>query len=152
MKRKWFFLLISIFLLGLIFSASMAFTAANVIPSSGLSDTVFPVLASQLAPQECDSISSGLTSVVVCTGGNCNGSKANDLILGTLGYDNIDGKNGDDCIVGAAGNDDLSGGNDNDILLGGPGDDVLDGGKKQDNDTCYGGGGTNTYVECDTTY
>ena len=152
MRRRILFALAALLLIMMLLSMNIALTAANIVEPSGLSETVFPILASQLAPPECDNIRNSLASIVVCTGGNCNGSKANDLILGTSSYDNIDGKNGDDCVVGAAGNDDLNGGNGNDFLLGGPGNDVLDGGRKKDNDTCYGGGGTNTYVECDITY
>ncbi|GAB4419649.1 MAG: hypothetical protein Kow002_07420 [Anaerolineales bacterium] len=152
MKRKWLLFFVLIFSLMIIISSSFALTAANVIPPSGLSDTVFPVLASQLAPSECDSIRNNLETVVVCTGGNCNGSNQNELILGTTGPDRINGKNGEDCIVGAAGDDDLNGGNDDDVLLGGPGDDVLDGGRKKDYDICYGGGGADTFDNCDTIY
>lgn len=133
--------------------SSVAFASAGsiAVPASRLDQQLFTITVSDLAPAECDSISTALTAIIVCSAGNCDGSNANELILGTSGDDIIDGKNGLDCIVGGAGNDKMNGGNDDDVLVGGNGNDDLDGGPKKDNDICYGGSGTNLFNECDLT-
>jgi len=88
--------------------------------------------------------------IVVCTGGSCNGSNANELMLGTSGSEAIDGKNGDDCVVGGAGDDILSGDNGNDVLVGGPGSDSLDGGlRPKDTDICIDDSGSSTFIDCE---
>lgn len=134
----------------LIFSSAVfAFAGSVSVPASRLDEQSLPVTVSDLVPAECSSISSVITAVVVCSGGSCVGSNANELVLGTAGDDLIDGKNGQDCIVGGNGNDKLNGGNDSDVLIGGNGNDDLDGGPKKDTDVCYGGSGANTFTECD---
>lgn len=132
-------------------SFAFAFAGSIAVPASRLDEQLFTITVSDLAPDECNSISSAITAIVVCSGGNCDGSNANELILGTTGDDTIDGKNGLDCIVGGDGNDQMNGGNDDDVLVGGNGDDGLDGGPKKDNDICYGGSGANLFNECDLT-
>jgi Ca2+-binding RTX toxin-like protein len=151
MRRKTVFLLAVLLLLIVLFSTFIALTAANTVPTSGLSDTSVQVSASELAPPECDSIRSTLQTVVVCTGGACTGSGANELILGTTGDDFIDGKNGDDCIVGGDGDDALYGDNGNDVLVGGSGTDILDGGsRKKDIDTCIDDPEpASTFIDCE---
>jgi Ca2+-binding RTX toxin-like protein len=139
------------FVMLIVFSVVFAFAANIVVPSSRLTDQTRAITLSDLVPAECDSIRSVLTTVHVCSGGNCMASNANELILGTAGDDQIDGKNGLDCIVGGGGDDSLNGGNDDDILIGNDGNDTLDGGPKKDNDICYGGTGANTFVGCDLT-
>ena len=66
-----------------------------------------------------------LNAIVVCTGGKCNGTKADELIIGTNGYDDISGKNGNDCIIGGGGDDDIEGDNGTDVCIGGPGNDTF---------------------------
>jgi len=130
-------------------SIATALAAANSVPVTRLSDQSRGLSASDLAPPECNSIRAGLAAVIVCSGGNCSGSKGNELILGTAGNDVIDGKNGDDCIVGGAGDDMLHGGNDNDVLVGGSGNDTLDGGQRpKDTDMCIDSPGS-TFVDCE---
>lgn len=144
--------LIFVTLVLLIFvSAAFAYAANNVVPVTHLTDQTRAVTVSELAPTECDSIRNLLTTIVVCSGGSCNGSNASELILGTIGNDDISGRNGNDCIVGGGGDDILNGGNDDDVLVGAAGNDTLDGGRKKDTDTCYGGAGANTLMECDLT-
>ncbi len=144
--------LVFVVLVVLIFvSVAFAFAANNVVPVTRLTDQTRAVTASELAPTECDSIRSLLTIVIVCTGGSCNGSNASELIVGTTGIDDISGKNGNDCIIGGDGDDVLNGGNNDDVLVGAGGNDTLDGGRKKDTDTCYGGAGANTFIECDLT-
>ena len=105
-------------------SIGFAFAANISVPTTHLSDQSYPVDPNQLKPVECASIN--LTSVYYCTGGICNGSSADELIIGTSGYDDIRGKNGDDCIVGGGGDDDINGDNGTDICIGGPGNDLFD--------------------------
>jgi Ca2+-binding RTX toxin-like protein len=144
--------LVYIMMAGLIlFSATLAMTANNIVPITYLTDQARIITASELAPSECDSIRSSLTAIHRCWGGSCNGTNANELIFGTAGYDEIDGKNGNDCIIGGGGDDNLNGGNDDDVLIGGEGNDTLSGDKKKDMDICYGGSGMNTFIECDLT-
>lgn len=135
----------------ILFSVIFAIAANNSVPITHLTDQSSAITPDQLAPSECNGIRGTLTMLVVCSGGSCSGSNANELILGTAGYDEIDGKNGNDCIVGGGGNDNLNGGNDDDVMLGGEGDDTLDGGRKKDMDICYGNSGTNAFIECDLT-
>jgi Ca2+-binding RTX toxin-like protein len=79
------------------------------------------------------------------------------IIMGLGGNDVINGGNSGDCLVGGDGNDILTGGNAKDIILGGPGDDTIDGGNGKDEmdggdggaDTCVGGNGHNTTVNCE---
>lgn len=142
------FIVLAVLIVGSIVSA---FAANVVVPSTRLTDQTNPITISELAPAECSSISSSLTALVVCSGGSCSGSNANDLIIGTNGYDEIDAKNGTDCVVGGDGDDNLNGGNDDDVIIGAGGNDTLDGGRKKDTDICYGGSGTNIFNECDLT-
>jgi Ca2+-binding RTX toxin-like protein len=130
-------------------SAAFAFAGSIAVPASRLDQQWFNITVSDLAPAECDSISSAITAIIVCNGGNCDGTIANELILGTAGVDTIDGKNGLDCIVGGDGNDQINGGNDDDVLIGGNGNDDLNGGPRKDNDICYDGSGANVFNECD---
>lgn len=133
----------------IVISLTTVLAAANIVPATRLSDQSRGMVASDLAPPECNSIRAGLGSVIVCTGGSCSGSGANELILGSAGNDVIDGKNGDDCIVGGDGNDTLNGDNGNDVLVGGPGSDTLDGGKrKKDTDICVDSPGS-TFIDCE---
>lgn len=144
-------LVLAALLVLIILSGALAFAAGITnMPATHLLQATQIITVSDLAPAECDSISHLLTAYLVCDGGNCDGTPANELILGTSGVDVIDGKNGVDCIVGGDDNDRLNGGNDDDILIGGNGNDELDGGQKKDLDVCHGGAGSNTFNECDS--
>lgn len=144
--RKLFLLILPVLI---IMGITTALAAANIVPVTRLSDQSRGMVFSDLAPSECDSIRAGLETVIVCSGGNCNGSNGNDLILGTAGNDVIDGKNGNDCIVGGDGDDMLYGDNENDVLVGGPGSDILDGGKRsKDTDICVDSPGS-TFIDCE---
>jgi Ca2+-binding RTX toxin-like protein len=127
-----------------------ALAAGNIVPVTRLMDQSRGIIASELAPPECNSIRATLETVIVCSGGNCSGSNANELMLGTPGSDVIDGKNGDDCIVGGGSDDTLTGDNGNDVLVGGPGSDILDGGKRnKDTDICVDDPGSTTFIDCE---
>jgi len=140
-----------ILLVLLIFITAVYTSAAgNTVPVTHLTDQSSAVPASAIAPPECDSVRYSLEAVVVCGGGVCNGSNANELIFGTTGNDTIDGKNGADCIIGGGGDDILSGDNGNDVLVGGPGTDTLDGGKHpKDTDICVDEPGSTTFIDCE---
>jgi Ca2+-binding RTX toxin-like protein len=104
-------------------TAISAYAATNTVPTTHLMDQSSPILVSELAPAACGNIRNSLTTVVQCTGGNCNGTQGNDLILGSPYADNIKGKNGDDCILGGDGDDSISGDNGTDVCIGGNGND-----------------------------
>jgi Ca2+-binding RTX toxin-like protein len=133
-------------------SVLSAAAAANFVPVTRADDlNLGAPTANNLKPLQC---TMNLTNIVRCTGtGICNGTNANDLILGTAGNDTgnngrITGGNGDDCILGGAGDDDIRGQGGNDVLLGGDGNDTLNGGAGTD--ICYGGSGTDTFTNCET--
>jgi len=102
-----------------------AIAASNTISSTLLEEQSTAIAINDKKPVVCTMV---LTAIIVCTGGNCNGSpgSVNDLILGTAGNDKIIGKNGDDCIVAGGGDDDIGGDNGTDVCIGGPGNDVFD--------------------------
>ena len=151
MIHKNFFRITLAVLLTLVFiSVVTALAATNIVPETHLLDRNSAIAVSDLAPAECDSIRASLQALVVCGGGNCNGSNSNELMLGTAGNDTIDGKNGDDCIVGGGGDDILMGDHGNDVLVGGPGSDTLDGGKRnKDIDICVDAPGSTIFIECE---
>lgn len=117
--RLFVILLFALILTGVL----SAFSAANMVPDTRLGQQIQAVTANALKPAECSALN--LTSIVICTGGVCNGSNANELMLGTAGPDDIKGKNGDDCIVGGGGDDDITGDNGIDVCIGGPGNDTF---------------------------
>lgn len=107
----------------IVISVVFAFAANIVVPTTRLTNQAMSITANTLKPAACSALN--LNAIVVCTGGNCNGSNADELIVGTAGYDNIKAKNGDDCIVGGDGDDDISGDNGTDVCIGGPGNDTF---------------------------
>ncbi len=141
--------LILIIALVVITNVFNAVTASNTVPVTLADKNSYGLSANQLKPPQCSGIT--LTNIVDIGAGQ-NGTDANDLILGTPGGDPlIWGGAGDDCILGGGGNDRrrvlifwLPG------LFGGAGDDVLIGGPGLD--SCFGGGGTDTYYSCEVTY
>lgn len=107
----------------MLLSVVSAFAANNIVPSTRLTDQAQAITANALKPASCSAIN--LTRIVVCTGGNCDGSGQNELILGTPNGERIRGRGGDDCILGGGGNDDLIGNNKSDVCIGGPGSDTF---------------------------
>ncbi len=107
----------------MIFSVVSAYAANVAVPSTRLTDQASAITANALKPADCASIT--LTTIVVCTGGNCNGSNASELMIGTPGNERIRGRGGSDCILGGGGDDDLVGNNRSDICIGGPGFDTF---------------------------
>jgi Ca2+-binding RTX toxin-like protein len=70
------------------------------------------------------------------------GTRGDDVIIGSDGDDTIDAGLGNDTVCGAAGDDSITGGDGNDAIRGDTGDDDLDGGAGQD--TVVGDGGNDT--------
>ena len=125
-KKNFTRLALILFVVLAFVTAFSAYAATNIVPRTYLMDQSSSIAASELAPPECGSIRSTLTTVVQCTGGNCNGTQGNDLILGSPNADNIKGKNGNDCILGGDGDDDtISGDNGDDVCIGGAGNDTF---------------------------
>jgi Ca2+-binding RTX toxin-like protein len=112
-------------LVTLIFISTLtAMAAGNTIPTTRLDENTAAMNANAIKPAACSALN--LTAIVICSGvGICNGTGANELILGTPADQRIRGRGGTDCIVGGDGNDDLIGNNGGDICIGGPGTDTF---------------------------
>jgi len=107
----------------IVLGAVNALAASNTfVSNTHLQEQSTPIAINDKKPAAC---TMALTSIIVCTGDNCNGTNANDLILGSAGIDNISGKNGNDCIVAGDGNDIIDGDNGTDVCIGGPGNDTF---------------------------
>jgi Ca2+-binding RTX toxin-like protein len=159
--RKLIHWILAAILLLFLVSVMSALAASNTVANSRVDqDDTGPYGAQDFAPPECAGM--GLADIRTTQG---NGQ--NNLILGTSGADFLYGGNGDDCILGGAGSDDLYGGDNDDVILGHDGDDNIDGGgtchqnplgwhctpsdKPNGNfDTCYGGPGTDTFINCES--
>jgi Ca2+-binding RTX toxin-like protein len=101
---------------------SGAMSAANSVPSTSLGRSVLSVTANTLKPAACTMT---LTNIVFCSGsGTCQGTGANNLILGTTGNDTIKAGGGADCIIAGGGNDTVNAGSGADICIEGPGTDT----------------------------
>jgi Ca2+-binding RTX toxin-like protein len=110
-----------IFMLG----AVNAFAASNTFTSnSRLIEENTAITINDLRPPACAALA--LENIVVCSHNVCNGTNANDLILGDGTNSTINGKKGDDCIVAGAGGVNISGDNGTDVCLGGPDADNFD--------------------------
>lgn len=106
-----------------ILSIASAFAANINVPATRLTNQAQAITANALKPASCSAIT--LSRVVVCTGGNCDGTNQNELILGTSSSERIRGRGGNDCILGGGGDDNLVGNNRSDICIGGPGFDTF---------------------------
>jgi Ca2+-binding RTX toxin-like protein len=104
-------------------SVLTAIAAGNTIPSSRLDENTATMNANAIKPASCSALN--LTRIVICTGGNCDGTGQNELILGTPADERIRGRGGTDCIVGGDGDDDIIGNNGGDVCIGGPGTDTF---------------------------
>jgi len=109
----------------LIFISTLtAIAAGNTIPTTRLDENTAAMNANAIKPASCAALN--LTAIVICPGGGtCNGTGANELLLGTASAETIRGRGGRDCIVGGGGNDTLTGNNGGDICIGGPGTDTF---------------------------
>jgi len=104
-------------------SVGSAVAATNTVPASRLDQVTSAINANALKPASCSAVA--LTSVVICTGGNCDGTSASELVLGTSAGERIRGRGGTDCIVGGGGDDQLVGNGASDVCIGGPGNDTF---------------------------
>lgn len=100
----------------------LGLTAANTVPSTKAAVLTQAITPNTLKPTECAGIT--LTSLVTGTG-TINGTKNNDLILGSAVADDMNGAQGDDCILGGGGNDTINGFVGTDVCIGGPGTDTF---------------------------
>lgn len=124
-------------------SVLTAVAAGNTVASSRADVNSAAVTGNDLKPDACAGIN---INAVIDLGAGDSATTGNDLILGTAGNDAvIRGDVGDDCILGGAGNESIFlffggiyGEDGDDVLIGGPGWDV-----------CRGGGGNNTYIDCE---
>ncbi|MEP7134239.1 MAG: hypothetical protein ABI904_04850 [Chloroflexota bacterium] len=107
----------------IIVSAGSAVAATNTLPASRLDEVTSAINANALKPTVCSAIA--LTKIVICTGGNCDGTAASELIIGTSAGERIRGRGGTDCIVGGDGDDLLVGNGASDVCIGGPGNDTF---------------------------
>ena len=107
----------------ILFGAFSAHAAAIAVPATRLTDQTSAITANAIKPNACSGMT--LTRVVVCTGGNCDGSNANELMIGTSAGERIRGRGGTDCILGGGGDDHLVGNGKSDVCLGGPGSDTV---------------------------
>ena len=121
LPRLFFILLIILIVLSVI----SAFAANIMVPTTHLTNQARAITANTLKPAQCSSIT--LTTVTYCSsgGGICNGSNADELIIGSANADTIQGKGGSDCIIGGGGNDDITGSQAKDVCIGGPGTDTF---------------------------
>jgi hypothetical protein len=112
-------------LAGLIsFSMIFAVAANNIVPVTYLTDQSSAITINDVKPSACSAIV--LTNIIYCPNGPgraCDGTDANELIIGSPDYDDIQSGKGDDCIVAGDGNDDIRGEQDIDVCIGGPGTD-----------------------------
>ena len=104
-------------------SAVSALTAGNTVPPSRLDQYTNAISANALRPVECSAIT--LTAILYCPvgGGNCDGTDASELVIGSAADDDIRSGKGNDCILGGGGNDSLRGEQNTDVCMGGPGAD-----------------------------
>ena len=121
MPRLFFILLVTVILL----SSFSAFAANIVVPATRLTNQARAITANTLKPASCSAIT--VTNILYCpsSGGICNGSNADELIIGSPNNDTIQGKGGNDCIIGGGGNDDITGSQAKDVCIGGPGTDTF---------------------------
>lgn len=116
-------LAMSLLVMLILISTMFAFTATNTVPVTRIGQQIQAVTANALKPAECSALN--LTMIVICTGGGCDGTGSNDLILGTAAGERIRGRGGSDCILGGGGDDQLVGNGSGDVCIGGPGNDTF---------------------------
>jgi hypothetical protein len=111
MIRKNIIRLTFILLAGLIsFSMIFAVAANNTVPVTHLTDQSSAITVNDVKPSACSAIV--LTAIVYCPtgpGGACDGTDANELVIGSPAYDDIRSGKGDDCIVAGGDDDDIRG-------------------------------------------
>lgn len=146
-------ILIIVFFLLILVSLGSALAGSNSIPVTHIEDHTGPTPhPNDIKPVECNPI---YVDEITSGSGVINGTRSNNLILGSSSDDTINASNAGNkwltnCILGGAGNDEINGSKKDEIILGGPGNDVIDGGKGYD--ICYGNGGNDTFINCEEEY
>ena len=110
----------------LFLSGIVVLASANTVPDTKIDEQISPITAELLKVPDCSALT--LTTVVICpsSGGVCDGSDANELILGSPSDDHINAGKGDDCILGGGGDDRIRGNQGADVCIGGAGTDDID--------------------------
>jgi Ca2+-binding RTX toxin-like protein len=126
----------------IVLGAANAVAASNTVSSGRLDELSSAIAINDKKPAAC---TMNLTSIHVCTGGNCDAPSGviNQLILGTSGNERIRGRGGLDCILGGDGIDDIIGNNGGDICIGGAGNDIF-----TTCEICTGGPGIDDFNTC----
>ena len=92
------------------FATTQAFTAANTVPATNISQFTKAIAVVDLEPSECKP--SITATAIVAGAGTLTATAANQLVLGSSGVDTLsDGSKGLVCMVGGAGSDTFSGKN-----------------------------------------
>ena len=92
----------------LAFATTQAFTAANTVPATNISQFTKAIAVVDLEPTECKGTITA-TSIVAGTGA-LTSTAAKQLVLGSSGVDTLtDGGAGSACMVGGAGADSFNG-------------------------------------------
>jgi Ca2+-binding RTX toxin-like protein len=108
-----------------------AFTASVNVPASAIAQSTHALSVNEIAPPQCAGI---VLADIIIGSGTINGTRANDLIIGSSGSDTLKGNGGSDCMIGG------SHGATRDTFQGGPANDI-----------CIGDGtNTDSYTSCKT--
>ena len=87
---------------GLGFVTTRAFTAANVVPVTNISQFTQAITPAQLEPAECSNAGVTVTTIVAGSGA-VTSTASNQLVLGSSGVDTLsDNSFATDCMVGGA--------------------------------------------------
>jgi hypothetical protein len=108
-RRTLLFVLTLVVAGGFGFVTTQAFTAANTVPATTISQFTQAITPAKLEPSEC--VSGGITATSIVAGtGTINATAASQLVLGSSGVDTIsDASFGLVCMVGGAGADSFTG-------------------------------------------
>lgn len=89
---------------GVSFVTSQAFTAANTVPTTNISQFTQAIAPADLEPSECKT--SITVTGIVAGSGTITATAANQLVLGSSGVDTLsDGGFGSACMIGGAARD-----------------------------------------------
>jgi hypothetical protein len=92
----------------LAFATTEAFTAANVVPATNISQFTKTIAVVDLEPSECKATITATS--IVAGAGTLTSTAANQLVLGSSGSDTLsDGGSGSACMVGGGAADTFAG-------------------------------------------
>ncbi|MFT3688918.1 calcium-binding protein [Paenirhodobacter sp.] len=100
-------------------TAEMGLEAISAITATQVGDTLRILVASQAAPGVTQlSLSlADMGKVITASGGKANGTKGDDVLLGSVAADRLSGGAGDDILVDSKGADTLTGGTGDDLFV-----------------------------------